>query len=64
MTSEQDYGNWYSPNYASYSGRQEQICTTCGIKREVMGWQAWKYQLDDAEKNVNYLLSIEPKKDT
>jgi hypothetical protein len=62
MTSEQDYGNGSSPHWGSYTGRAEQICKICGITRSTMTWQKWKYELDDAQKRVQYLLDTEPSK--
>lgn len=35
----------------------------CGITRYVIGWQAWRYELDDAECRVKYLKDTEPIKD-
>lgn len=61
MTGEQDYGK-YGPHFGGYHGVEEEICRLCGITREVRGWQAWKYELDDAEKRVQYLRDTEPQR--
>lgn len=61
MTSEQDYGR-FGPNWGAYHGVDEEICRICGTKREVIGWQAWKFKLDDAEEQVQYLRDTEPRK--
>lgn len=62
MTAEQDYGVW-GPNWGEYKGFPEEICTKCKIKRRVRGWQEWRYELDDAEKRVEYLKSTEPSRE-
>jgi hypothetical protein len=61
MTGEQDYGR-FGPHWGNYKGYREEICRVCGVTRRAQPWQAWKYELDDAKKRVEYLLSVEPKK--
>lgn len=60
MTSDKDYANSWSPHWGEYHGVEEEICRVCRTTREVRGWQAWRYELDDAEKRVQYLRSTEP----
>ncbi len=60
MTGKEDYGNPRSRHWGRYTGSEQEICKGCGITRYVQGWQAWKYQLDDAERQVKYLKEIEP----
>ena len=63
MTSKEDYANSFSSHWGEYKGYEEEICRICGITRKCQTWQAWRYELDDAEKRVAYLKSIEPKRD-
>jgi hypothetical protein len=64
MTSEQDYANPNSPHWGGYTGREKEICRICGITRKCQSWQTWRYELDDAERRVKYLASVEPKRDS
>lgn len=59
MTPKEDYGK-FGPHFGEYKGYAEEICRICGVTRKCQSWQAWRYELDDAEKRVQHLISTEP----
>jgi hypothetical protein len=62
MTGKSDYGHWLSRHWGNYHGIPEQECRICGLVRQVRGWQAWRYEVDDAERRLGFLRSTEPEK--